>query len=467
MKIREVRLGLFWLALSIPLWTACSNPNGEENEGPSSVSQSDTRNSASQGIDFFHGSLKDARALATQEDKPVFVYFYGDWIASSIVMLETVFPKPKVGEYFNERFVNYQVDVGNEELHDLFLEIDFQFDVVIPTYLILDSEGNALGQAHGGASPRQLISIISRALGETKSTFAAMQKRYELGERSTEFIQQFLMDAIEELAFRKLYRQDKASVQAYNDEEAKYKKITDEYFETKSLTNLINETDAHLILYYYEHSARGSELVEFVLDHYDEFLTVSSETAMARFALNATYLAVFAAARTGDDRFFEYIESLKSYPLSQAVEYERSRDSYSQYFPERMKYAWEIDYLKAKGDWDGVFDVYLKRLKEMGDNAPAHEIEYVARELLESEHPAVHRAAVEYGRRAFDLDDKNPQFAVTYVSALLATEKKYSAVQIIEHYRKRMSRTEHDKVTLKEFNNILSTTLEKNVETSP
>ena len=466
MKIQEVRLGLFWFALSILLYTACSNPNGEENEGLSNESQSDTRDSANQGVDFFHGSLKDARTLAAQEDKLVFVYLYGDSIGSSIVMLEAVFPKLEVGEYFNERFVNYQVDLQKEYQRNRDLEIDYQFDVVIPAYLILDSEGNVLGQTHGGASPRQIISIISRAIGETKSMFAALLKRYEMGERSTGFIQQFLMDAIEELAFRKLDRQDEASAQAYKDEGAKYKKIADEYFERKPYTDLINETDAHLIMYFYEHSGREDELVEFVLDRYDEFLAVSSEVAMANFTFAATNLALGAAARTGDDRYVEYIESLERYPLNQAVEYERSRGRI-RYFPEHVRYVWDLDFLKANGDWDAVHDVYIKRLEEMGDNVPARVFTYVARELLEVEHPTVHRAAVEYGRKAFELDHKNPQFAAIYISALLGAGKKYSAVQISEQYRKRMSHTEHDKVTLNEFNSLLSTRLERNIETSP
>ena len=461
MKDQIFRFNAVLLVLLGFTFTASSFPIGEENERLSRKSQSNKPDSVRHGIDFFQGSFKDARALAAQEDKLVFVYFYGDWIAStsSIVMREAVFTNPDVGEYFNERFVNYQVDVWNEKLLNPILEIGVKFDGHFPKYLILDNQGIILGQAHGGASPRQIVSIISQVIGETKSTFPAMQKRYEEGERSSEFIQQFLMAAIEELAFRKLDRQDEASVQAFEDEGAKYKKIADEYFERKPYADLINETDAHLIMYFYEQSGRGDELVEYVLDHYDDFLTVSSEVAMARFTIVATSLALGSAARTGDDRFVDYFDALKHYPLKQAIEYEHSRGR-KIYLPENMKYTWDLDYFKTNSDWDAIHDVYLKRLEEMGDNVPAREFEYVARVLLTCEHPTVNKAAVEYARRAFELDEKNPKFTATYISALTAAEKKYSAVQVLENYRKRMSRTEHDKVTLKEFNKLLSTNLE-------
>ena len=459
MKDQMIRLNIVLLSLLSFTLTACANQNVIVGEELSGESQSNTVDKASNGIEFFQGSFEDARALAAQEDKPVFVYFYGDWIGSSIGMLEAVFPKPEVGEYFNEKFVNYQFNVGNPDPRNRASVLDFQFGDVIPKYLIMDSQGVVLGRAHGSASPRQIISIISQAIGETKSTFAAMQKRYEQGDRSTEFIQQFLMAAIEKLAFRKLDHQDEASVQAFENEGAKYKKIADKYFEHKPYADLINETDAHLIMYFYERSGRGDELVAYVIDHYDEFLTVSSEVAMAKFTIGSTSLALRTAARTGDDRYVEYFETLESYPMKQAIAYEHSRGRMIQFWTD-FNYAWDLDYFRAKGDWDALHDVYLKRLEEMGDDIPARVFWNVTLQLLACEQPTVNKAAVEYARRAFELDDKNPDFTATYISALTAAEKKYSAVQVTENYRKRMTRTEHDKVTLKEFNKLLSTNLD-------
>ena len=127
-----------------------------------------------------------------------------------------------------------------------------------------------------------------------------------------------------------------------------------------------------------------------------------------------------------------------------------------------------IDYLKAKDVWEKADDAYLQHLEELGDCAPAREYKSVASVLLEFEdRPALHKAAVEYSRRAYEKDQIEPQFAATYISALRATGKMYSAVQITEQYRKKMSRTPHGRVTLKEFESLLAATFEEKIESSP
>lgn len=450
-------------------WTACSNPNRDANEELSNESQINIPDTPSKGVEFFQGSYQDALALAEQEGKLVFVFYYVDWVASNSVMRDVVFRRPEVGEYFNERFVSFEVDLGKSEvlMSDLENIIDTKFDVVIPTYLILDSEGNSLSQAHGCALPRQFISIISRALGETHSTFAATQKKYEDGERSTEFLQRYLMGAIEELAFRTLNRQYDASVRAFRAEEAKYKQIAKEYFELKPDSDLINEIDAHLIMYFYSDTARGEALVDFVLDHYDEFLAVTSKVEMAQFALTATYLATFKAAETGDEKFFEYIESLESYPLNQAIEYERKRDFYREFFPENMRKMWEITYFKARGEWDRVIQEYEKRFRTQSASVAAWDRLELAEQLLQSENPEHHKLAIKLARVAHESDRKNPRFAVTYVIALITNDRKHTAVHVTENYRKRLSESESDKERQREFDHSLSTRLEVIGESAP
>ena len=456
MKLQELRLNILFIALCVlcvMLWTSCSNPNNGEDQKSSGESQTD---SSAQGMDFFHGSFDEALALAEEEEKLVFVDVYTMWCGPCIVMQETVFPLPEVGEYFNEKFVNYKLDMENEDQNGPELGTRYKVGVV-PTYLILDTEGNELGRATGGASPSQFISMISRVLGDSESTFEKMQARYASGERSPEFIQQYLMDAIVELAFREIDNQDGNSVRAYFAEGAKYEKIADEYFASRSFSELINETDARLVLYYLERAARGDELVEFVLEHYEEFLAVSSESAMAQFTLNTTLGAVASAAQAGDDKFTDYINALNDYPLKKAVEHERARYPDSNLLPERMTYSWEVDFLIAKGDWNGVYAVYQKRIEEWGDNATAEHFQWASAYMRQSDDPTHHDVAVEYGQRAFELDNKAPYVAVTYISALLKVEKLDDARQIAEDYRNGLSDSEVDRNSLERFNDLTST----------
>jgi len=462
MKLQEFRFNVLFIALCIMLWTSCSSPNTEEDQQSSSESQTD---SSDQGMEFFHGSFEEALALAEEEEKLVFVDVYTMWCGPCIVMQETVFPLPEVGEYFNEKFVNYKLDMEDEDQNGPELGTRYKVGVV-PTYLILDTVGNELGRATGGASPSQFISMISRVLGDAESTFEKMQVRYDSGERSPEFIQQYLMDAMVELAFREIDNQDGNSVRAYFAEGAKYKEIADEYFASREFSELINETDARLVLYYLERAARGEELVEFVLEHYEEFLAVSSESAMAQFTLNTTLGAVASAAQAGDEKFTDYINALEEYPLKKAVEHERDRYPDSKLLPERMKYSWEVDFLVAKADWDGVHAVFQKRIEDWGDNATAKHYQWASHYMRQSDNPTHHDVAVEYGQRAFELDNKAPYVAVTYISALLKVEKLEDARQVAEDYRNGLSDSEVDRNSLERFNNLTSTMFDEEDETT-
>lgn len=448
---------IFCCVFTFPIWTACSNPQIATSEATATKHDSEVMES-SNGIKFYDGLLEDALAQAEQEDKLVFIDVYTMWCGPCIVMQETVFRLPEVGDYFNSRFINLKLDMENEEQNGP--EIGTRFSVgVVPTYLILDTDGSELGRALGGASSSQFIAMISRILGESTSSFEEMQARYESGERSSEFVQQYLMDAIVELAFREIDNKDSDSVRAFFDEGAKYKVIAEEYFSSRPFSELINETDANLVFHFLERSRRGEELVEFVLQHYEEFLAVSSESAMAQFTLNTTLGGVANAARAGDEIFVEYIEALESYPLKKAVDHERNRYPESNLLPERMKYSWEVDFLMAKEDWDGVYKMYQQRFESWGENATAAHYQWASRNLLQSENSVHREKAVEYARNAFELDNKDPYVAVSYVSALTTVENQELAHQVADKYRAGLSDSEQDQSNLERFNDATSSML--------
>lgn len=67
-------------------------------------------------MEFFHGSFDGALAEAREQGKKVFLDVYTDWCGPCIVMQETVFVLPEVGDYFNARFVNYKLDAEDESI---------------------------------------------------------------------------------------------------------------------------------------------------------------------------------------------------------------------------------------------------------------------------------------------------------------------------------------------------------------
>ena len=301
-------------------------------------------------------------------------------------------------------------------------------------------------------------------LGESESAFEEMQKRFDSGERSTEFIRQYLLDAIVELSFRELDNQDIESVKAYYEEGEKYKKIASEYFTSRPLVDLINETDIQLVMHFYTGDPRGDAIVEFVIDNYDEVLAVSSEAAMSQFILEATLTSAAETAQAGDEKFTEYIDALDSYPLSKAVDYERNRDPNSRMLPEKLRFSWETPYLLARKDFDGLIEVYEARFKKWGDATTANHYSSAASKIVRSEQLVHREVALEYAERGYELDQLDPFVVASFVRALMGVERKDDAQNIVETYRSGLSDSDIDQDKLRIFNILTPKELKENTE---
>ena len=218
-------------------------------------------------------------------------------------------------------------------------------------------------------------------------------------------------------------------------------------------------------MHFHERSSRGEDLVEFVIEHYDEFLAVSSESAMAQFSLNATLGAVADAARAGDEKFTDYINALEAEPLKRAVEYERNRYPDSNLLPERLRYSWEADYLIAREDWDGLAGLYKSRFERRGDKATAGNYRWAAQRLLQSDSPTHHKTALEYASRGYQMNQKDRWGVTVYVSALAKNDKLEEAREIAQKYRSGLTDSAVDQQELEIFNRTTASVLEELAET--
>ena len=59
-------------------------------------------------------SLAEAIASAKVENKLVFIDFYTAWCGPCKMMMKNVFPQPKVGEYFNGKYVCIKLDADKK-----------------------------------------------------------------------------------------------------------------------------------------------------------------------------------------------------------------------------------------------------------------------------------------------------------------------------------------------------------------
>ncbi|MCY3884212.1 MAG: thioredoxin family protein [Gammaproteobacteria bacterium] len=445
----EIAAGL--VLLCALLLVGCSN--GIERSTAVADQPTNSVEPEAEGMRFFKGSFEAALAQAELEQKKVFVDVYTTWCGPCIVMQETIFPLPEVGEYFNERFVNFKFDAENEDENGP--ELAARYDIgVYPTYLILESDGTEISRANSSMSGPQFVTLVGRMLGEVSGNFEEMVERYEAGERSEEFVQQFLMDAIVEFSLSDVPSDDATAMMEYYERGDKFKKIASEYFETKQFHTLTNAVDAQLVLHYKDKTPRGDDLVEFVLENYGDFLAVSSPSAMSQFALNATWYAALDEAQDGNESYLSFIEDLEADPLSQAAEYERSRDPKSRVLPEAMKERVKMIYLETIEDWDSIYIAYQDQLANTGDPASAQAFASAARLLSRSNNPEHQTAAIEYGRQGFELDTKDPFVASNYISALVAADLRSDAEEVVETYRSGLTDSAADQDKLDLFDRI-------------
>ena len=403
-----------------------------------------TASDAAVGMAFFHGSFDDALGEAREQGKKVFLDVYTDWCGPCIVMQETVFVLPAVGDYFNARFVNYKLDAEDESIGGP--EIAARYGVkAYPTYLILDGDGAELGRATSGMSGDQFIAMFSRMLGETESQFETIKRRFDSGDRSPEVVRDYLDAAIVEIGMGGDF-----DFQRF----AELKKVAGDYFAGRKHPDLINETDARLITTYWDKTPRGDELVEFVIDHYDEFVSVSSDAAMSQFVLGATWYAGLAAAELGDGSYGTLLEQLDEEPLSKAVAYDLARDPDSVLDPDRMHSVFQMRDLVASENWGGVASEWARRIAVAGATADAQTYDGAARDLAGSPESAHHALALDYYSKAYELDPSDAFVAAGYGAQLRRAGQDELAEQLMGEFRASLGDSAEDQRQLELFDRL-------------
>ena len=68
-----------------------------------------------QGVIFEKGTWKEVLEKANRENKIIFVDIYTSWCGPCKNVAKTVFPNAEFGAYYNEHFINFQVDAEKGE----------------------------------------------------------------------------------------------------------------------------------------------------------------------------------------------------------------------------------------------------------------------------------------------------------------------------------------------------------------
>ncbi len=141
-----------------------------------------------QGIEFFHGSWKDAMAKAKAEDKLVFVDAFAKWCGPCKTMAKNVFTQQKVGDFFNTSFINVKLDMEESDG----VTFGHKYTVTAyPTLFFLDGDGKVIKNIKGGQQADGLIALGEDAIKKNDKS-GKFQEKYDAGDRSYELVYNYV-----------------------------------------------------------------------------------------------------------------------------------------------------------------------------------------------------------------------------------------------------------------------------------
>ncbi len=261
-------------------------------------------------IKFEEGSWTEIIAKAQKENKPIFLDAYAVWCGPCKWMAANVFTNKEVAEIFNTKFINVKMDMEKGEGVKLAQRFQVQ---AYPTLLILNSGGKVLHRACGALKAEEFIKWAIESF-DTENRFAALQTKYEHGERSSEFMLKY----IEAL--------DKACINA--------EKVAEEYLNSLK-ENALYEKDNWSI---FNSHIWNSESPSFklVAEKYSKFFDLYGDTVNEKI-VNVYKRKISTAIRKKDEEAYaNNMKILKSLNFPQS---------------EKAHAALECKYYYAKNDW--------------------------------------------------------------------------------------------------------------------
>lgn len=143
---------------------------------------------ASQGIEFFHGTWAEALEKAEAEDKLIFVDAYASWCGPCKRMAAQVFPEAKVGEFFNQNFINMKFDMEKAEAKDFKRKHSVR---AYPTLFFINGKNEVVHTTVGGKSVERLIGEGTNALVKMDD-IEDLAERWENGDQSSKLALKYI-----------------------------------------------------------------------------------------------------------------------------------------------------------------------------------------------------------------------------------------------------------------------------------
>ena len=108
------------------------------------------------GISFHHGKYAEARKMAKETGKTIFIDGYTTWCGPCKKMAVNVFTDAEVGRYFNQNFVNVKMDMEQTSGQLISRRYNVNF---YPTLLFIKPDGSLVGKAVGYHNKSELLAL--------------------------------------------------------------------------------------------------------------------------------------------------------------------------------------------------------------------------------------------------------------------------------------------------------------------
>lgn len=151
---------------------------------------------ATVGMQFSDKSFDELLVQAKAEGKLIFIDAYTTWCGPCKMMSAKVFPAERVGEVYNERFINAKFNM--EQGEGLTLARKYRV-MAYPTYLFVNGDGELMHKGLGYIPQDEFIALGEVA--DSDQNLGSLNARYEGGDRNPDFLSEYagtLIDVYEE-----------------------------------------------------------------------------------------------------------------------------------------------------------------------------------------------------------------------------------------------------------------------------
>lgn len=351
-------------------------------------------------------SWAQIKAKAKAENKFIFVDCFTTWCGPCKYMSNTVFPQEVMGNYFNDKFINVQVQMDKTDKDNDYVKSWYEDAASIekehqirayPTFLYFSPDGKIVHRVVGGGEAEEFIARSSKALNPETQYYTLLAK-YKEGNNTPEDLRKAALAA-----------KDAGDMQNGST-------IFNEYLATQS--NLYTKTNIEL-LYSFTSSSKDKGFPIFLNESKKADAVLGEGKAMERVKYIVSneeiYSKMFARDATGD---WAPVEA------SMKQKYPKLADE--------LLAQTKAQYYMYKKDWPNFQTQVVAYMKKYGQKASPEELNQFAWTVFENcPDMSCVKEALEWSKRSLE-GKENPMFMDTYANILYRLGRKDEAIAMQE-----------------------------------